>query len=264
MIRKGIAPKGPSDFAVPVMAVRSPSGTLQAVVFGYSAHTSMLSGYQWSADYAGFTQRILENTHPNAQAMFFQGCGADQSAVPRGTREQCQKAGENLAAAVAKVLAAPMRRLTPRLNTAFQFIALDFSEQPTRTQLETTARGTNYQARWARRLLSELKAGHSLAKSYPEYPVEVWKLGQDQLWIALGGEVVVDYALRFKRRNGEKTWVAGYANDVMAYIPSRRVWEEGGYQAGAFEVYGLPAVRWTPHIEERIAATVEKLRNAVE
>jgi len=45
----------------------------------------------------------------------------------------------------------------------------------------------------------------------------------------------------------------------MAYIPSRRLWEEGGYQAGAFEVYGLPANRWGSDIEERIASAVNRL-----
>ena len=86
-----------------------------------------------------------------------------------------------------------------------------------------------------------------------------WILGEDQLWIALGGEVVVDYALLFKRKYGPTTWVAGYTNDVMAYIPSHRVWQEGGYEAGAFSVYGLPANRWTPEIEKRIAASVDRL-----
>ena len=27
-------------------------------------------------------------------------------------------------------------------------------------------------------------------------------------------------------------WVAGYSNDVMAYIPSLRVLREGGYEGG--------------------------------
>jgi len=65
--------------------------------------------------------------------------------------------------------------------------------------------------------------------------------------------------LLFKARYGPGTWVAGYSNDVMAYIPSRRIWEEGGYQAGAFDVYGLPATRWASDIEERIAAAVARL-----
>lgn len=74
----------------------------------------------------------------------------------------------------------------------------------------------------------------------------------------------MDYALRFKREFGAGTWVTGYANDVMAYIPSRRLWEEGGYQAGAFEVYGLPATRWCPDIEDRIAGAVARLVKKVQ
>lgn len=54
--------------------------------------------------------------------------------------------------------------------------------------------------------------------------------GGDHLFLhALGGEVVVDYSLWYKKDYGCNTGVTGYANDVMAYIPSRRVWEEGGY-----------------------------------
>ena len=54
--------------------------------------------------------------------------------------------------------------------------------------------------------------------------VEVWKIGSDLLFITLGGEVVIDYALRLKEEFGaQRTWVAGYTNDVMAYVPSRRV-----------------------------------------
>jgi hypothetical protein len=136
---------------------------------------------------------------------------------------------------------------------------LDFGEQPTKAELETAAKGNDYRARWAKRLLSELAGGRTFARGYPEYPVQVWKLGTDQLWIALGGEVCVDYALRFKKEFGARTWVTGYANDVMAYIPSRRLREEGGYQAGAFDVYGLPANRWCADIEERISGAVTRL-----
>ena len=260
MMQRGESPRGPSDHAVPVLAVRSLEGRLRAVVFGYAAHTSALvQNYRWSADYAGVTQRALETQHPEALAMFFQGCGSDQSAAPRGTTELCQKLGENLAAAVETVLERPMRPVSPRIRTAFEFIALDFGEQPSKADLETAAQRSDYRARWAKRLLSESAAGRTFERSYPEYPVQVWKLGTDQLWIALGGEVCVDYALRFKKEFGSGTWVTGYANDVMAYIPSRRLWEEGGYQAGAFDVYGLPANRWCPDIEERIAGAVARL-----
>lgn len=260
ILKRGESPKGPSDFAVPVLAARSPDGKLRTIVFGYAAHTSCLTQNQlWSADYCGVTMRAMEEKFPGAMAMFWQGCGSDQSAAPRGTVALCRQRGEDLAVAVEAVLDKPMRPLAPKLRTAFEFVSLDFGEQPTAEELEKAGKGNDYRARWARRLAGELGAGQKFAKGYPEYPAQVWNLGADQLWIALGGEVCVDYALRFKREYGARVWVNGYANDVMAYIPSRRLWEEGGYQAGAFDVYGLPANRWCADIEDRIAGTVKRL-----
>ena len=68
-------------------------------------------------------------------------------------------------------------------------------------------------------MLKQLDDGKPLERTYP-YPLQVWKLGQKQLWISMGGEVVVDYSLGFKKQFGDDVWVAGYCNDVMAYIPS--------------------------------------------
>jgi neutral ceramidase len=75
---------------------------------------------------------------------------------------------------------------------------------------------------------------------------------------------VVDYSLRLKSELGRKTtWVSSYSNDVMAYIPSRRVRLEGGYEGGdARYPYGLPAP-WDPGIEEQIVAEAHKLAGKV-
>jgi hypothetical protein len=72
--------------------------------------------------------------------------------------------------------------------------------------------------------------------------------------------VVVDYSLRLKKELGaERTWVAAYTNDVMAYIPSLRVLNEGGYEGGgAMVYYGLPTV-WGPEVEETIVKGVHEL-----
>ena len=118
---------------------------------------------------------------------------------------------------------------------------------------------TGMRARQARQLLATLDRDGAIADRYP-YPVQVWQFGSDLTLIALGGEVVVDYALRFKREYGwNDTWVAGYSNDVMGYIPSARVLQEGGYEGGGAMVnYGRPGPL-APGIEETIAAKVDEL-----
>jgi neutral ceramidase len=267
------ARKGPVDHAVPMLAVSAGDGALKAIVFGYACHNTTLSFNQWCGDYAGFAQMALERNHPGAVAMFFMGCGADQNPLPRREVFLAQRYGEMLAAAVEDVLLQSPARLAPSLRTAHELVSLDFGDALSVSELESLAllppgKQPSTQSRWAARLLAEAKAGKPFPRSYP-YPVQVWQLGGKQLWVALGGEVVVDYALRFKREFGADTWVAGYVNDVMAYIPSARVLAEdkpprapgrSGYEGNtSMYVYGQPAHRWADDVEDRIAGSVQKL-----
>jgi hypothetical protein len=83
--------------------------------------------------------------------------------------------------------------------------------------------------------------------------------------VALGGEVVVDYGLRLKRelRGGRAVWVTGYANDVMAYVASKRVLAEGGYEADSSMIYYGQPTKWAPEVEEEIVGKVHELVNEV-
>jgi hypothetical protein len=128
---------------------------------------------------------------------------------------------------------------------------------PPTAQLEKMAsEPASYSQRWASRMLSELKSSIAQTHEYP-YPIQAFRLGGDQLWVTLGGEVVVDYALRLKAELGDQTWISAYTNDVMAYIPSKRVLLEGGYEGkSSMMVYGLPTERWSPDVEERVVKGV--------
>jgi len=252
--------KGPIDHAVPVLAVRSVDGSLKAVVFGYACHNTTLSVYQWCGDYAGFAQMAIEESHPGAVAMFYMGCGADQNPLPRRNVYQCRRYGQMLASAVEEVLLKPMQTLEPTLQTEFEFVELNLGDPLTRERLEEVAtEKASYRHRWAARLLKQMDDGRPFVRSY-RYPLQAWKLGKQQLWLSMGGEVVVDYVLGFKKQFGPQTWVAGYANDVMAYIPSLRVLEEGGYEGNtSMVVYGMPAERWATDIEDLIDAGMNRL-----
>jgi hypothetical protein len=63
-----------------------------------------------------------------------------------------------------------------------------------------------------------------------------------------------------KAKYGPRTWVNGYTSDLMAYIPSERVWKEGGYEAGAFEASGgMPGSGWDAGIEQRVLEGVARV-----
>jgi hypothetical protein len=251
--------KGPVDHDVLVLAIKTAGGEPLAIVFGYACHATTLDGYQWSGDYPGEAQIELETRHPTATALFVAGCGADQNPLPRRKVELSQIYGQQLAAAVDDVLRGPLKRIDGALQTSYREIDLPFAGLPSRQQLgETLQSADKYEAKRAKLLLEQIDAGKPLSKTYP-YPIQTWKFDDALRLVWLGGEVVVDFSLRLKRElGGPKTWIAGYSNDVMAYIPSRRVLGEGGYEGGgAMVYYGLPSP-WSDEVEKVIVDEVKR------
>lgn len=262
---------GPVDQDVPVLSVRGKHGRLRAILFGYACHNTTLGQYQVSGDYAGYAQEALEKVYPDAIALFLMGCGGDQNPLPRyqGNNpemthysvELARSYGQILAAAVDLVLQGEMQPVSGPLKTAFDTVDVPLQKAPTREELQSTLQQADhaFERRGIEYLLAVLDREGKLPTSYP-YPVQVWQFGRSLKLIGLTGEPVVDYSLRFKRQYGwEKTWVAGYNNELLAYVPSLRVLKEGSYEGteGMTE-YGLPAP-FGEAIEELIAEKVAEL-----
>lgn len=250
---------GPIDHELPVLAVYGDNGKLRAVVGGYACHATVLDTYVISGDWPGAAQNELERRHPGTIAMFVAGCGGDQNPLPRRSIDLMNKYGGEFADGVDAAFKKSLKPLAPTLKTAYHEIDLPFGKLPTRAELELTAKEPKPRGKWANYLLDQWDREGGLAATYP-YPIQAWRLGNDLTWILLGGEVVVDYSLRIKTELGmKKTWVSSYSNDVMAYIPSRRVLGEGGYEGGeARYPYGLPAA-WDSSAEQMIMDEVHKL-----
>ena len=257
--------KGPFDHDVPVLAIRDANFKLKTVVFGYACHSTVLSFTKWSGDYPGFAQAALEKTNPGVTAMFWAGCGADQNPLPRRTVELAQTYGHRLATAVDSVLQGRMQKVVGSLQTQYREIQGRTAAPNTPKELESIRRdGNQYEKPYAQYLLNQLDNNNALPQTYA-YPIQTWHLGNNVQWIFLGGEVVVDYAIKIKQgaqptspyRN-PAIWVAAYSNDVMAYIPSLRVLREGGYEGGGSNTYyGFPAL-WHEEFESQVLTEVRQ------
>jgi len=251
--------RGPVDHDVPVLFVRNAEGRISAVACGYACHATTLSGYQISADWPGYAQIELEKKYPGAIALTWIGCGGDQNPVPRRKVEYAQDYGRQLAQTVERVQSDKAQPIEGRLVCSYAEIDLSFARIPTRDELRKTLDSKNrFEVARAKTLLQRLEGDGKLNPTYP-YPVQVWKLGDGPTFVLLGGEVVVDYSLRLKQDLGAaSTWVAGYSNDVPAYIPSRRVLLEGGYEGGGAMLYfGRPSP-WAEGIEQKILREVHR------
>lgn len=247
--------KGPNDYAVPVIKVLDAKGRVKAIAFAYACHPTTLDGYEWSGDYVSYAQMELEKAYPGATALFFQGAGADQNPLPRRSVALARQYGRELSAAVQRVMEEEMQPLEAKITTAYEEINLLLAEGPSDEKLDEMAQSpVVYYQRWARRMLAKKEKGEPFAKS-SSYPIQVWRLG-DQSIVALGGELLVEYAIKIKQLYGERTFVFGYSNFVMGYIPSATVLQEGGYEGETSQmVYGQPAP-WHSSLETTILSGV--------
>jgi hypothetical protein len=273
--RIGKNPEGLTDSDVPILWVESQDARTLGVVFSYACHCTTLGDqYLYTADYAGLAAaRVEAMLGPGAMAFYVAGCGGDVNPNPRGTFELAESHAQELAQAVIgssrdeyghpRPVGGPLRMQSRHLELAL-------GPRPSREFLDSGLGHPNlYRRRYSEELLAEMQ-GWAL-RSIVHLPVQVWDFGHDLTIVALGGEPCVGYALRIKRELGlEKTWVAGYANEVPCYIPTEEVLAQGGYEPGwdlefgrmfadgSMLYYGWPAP-FAPGIEDRIVDTVHEL-----
>lgn len=247
----------PVDHDVPVLRIAAPDGTTRAVLFNYACHCTTLTGENLlvNGDYAGFAMLELEQAFPGATALFVQGCAGDQGPDPRGTVEHARQHGHELAGAVQSVLARPMKPVNGALRTAFVETRLAFEPAPLETFRQEMTGDNPYRRRRARMMLEAFNQGHPVVDI--PYPVQALRVGRDFAILFLGGEVVVDYALRAKREHPSTDLiVAGCSSEVQCYIPTPRVLDEGGYEpADSMIYYGQPGP-FTKAVEARVFAAI--------
>lgn len=249
----GVNPSGPVDHSVPVVRVTAPNGKVRALLFGYACHNTTLTGefYQLSGDYAGAAQAEVEKGLPGATALFFELCGGDQNPNPRSKLELAAEHGKALATQVVALSMAKLAPVTGQSKAVYQLVDLPLAPH-TREQFEKEATDTNvFKARRAKLMLEAYADKREPRKV--SLPVQVVRFDKGFTLIALGGEVVVEYALWAKKTwPAEPLMVAGYSNDVPCYIPNARILREGGYEAvDSMIYYGQPGP-FTPEVQERL------------
>lgn len=258
-VTNGYNPAGPSDFEVPVLQISAPDGTIRAILGGYACHTTSLGIYQFSGDWAGFAQLELEQKFPGAQAMFMMLCGADQNPLPRSGIERSELFGAQMTTAVVRALSEPLQPLRGPLQVSYESISLKL--QPHTRDVFEACLNDSASDKWKKNHAKLMLQHYDEGKPIQEigYPVQAISFGDDCVLLALSGEVVIDYCLRAKRELGIKNLiVAGYSNGIAAYIPSKRVLLEGGYEAGESRYYfGLPTP-FADDVEERIFSAIDR------
>lgn len=252
---------GPTDRALPVLCVKSADGKkLIATHTSYACHCTTLGDNEIHGDWAGLAHEEMELRFPGSVCLISIGCGADQNPYPRKENRFAMNHGVSIAKEIVRLINGPMLPLNGPLNCVHREVMLPFDTLPTLEEWQAKAADSNrWTAYHAKEHLAMLERGEKIPLTLP-YDIQVWNYGADLLTINLPGEVVVDYSLRFKSEfDPARTWVNSYTNDVPCYIPSQRVWEEGGYEGGGAMIYYGRPTRFASGIENIIAATVKQL-----
>lgn len=263
-------PEGIVDPEVTIVRATSEDGQPIGTAFTYACHCTTLGGdiYQYHGDWSGVACDELEKT-TGAPALFVTGCGGDLNPSPRGKFEYAEQHGKAMAKVV---LEAPEGDpLTGPIRTKLKSIDLPLEKLPGwdyLKELQEDKTGNVFRQRHSKEMMRQYRA--DILPAAVPFPIQVWHFG-DQVLVALGGETCVEYALRLKKEIGPgKTWVVGYANGVMCYIPSEKVLTESGYEAGwdptpgkkiasgSMMYYGWP-VPFASGIENRIVVAVHAL-----
>jgi putative membrane-bound dehydrogenase-like protein len=261
----GVYRDGPVDHSLPILKVVGIDGTLHGVVFNYACHCTTLgpSFNRVCGDWAGYAQEALEEQRPGVVAMSLIGCGADANPEPRGGAEVARIHGHSIAAEVNRLLAAPLREITATPDAAFGYAGLAI-DRPTTLELGQRLTGADVHAqRHAKEMLAVHERMGRLPESYP-CPIHVWRFGDALTMVYLGGEVVVDYALRLKKELSGAVWITAYADDVFGYVASERMREEGGYEVDFSMIYYNQPGRWSSGTEETLIRRVHELARAAQ
>jgi hypothetical protein len=227
-------PFGRRDDAVTAIQFNdAKDNTLRAVLFSYTCHPTTLGGYLFSGDYPGAARRALEHK-TGAIAGFLPGCFGDVRPNCTVTGNGRFRAGnptdiEDFGAALANAVMDASKStfpLTPQLDGVCDEVELPLQAE-----------------------------GDSRA-----LPLQRLDLAKDFSIMAMGGEVCVDYGHFIKGlSNTRRLLPLGYSNDVIAYIPTVQILEEGGYEAeSSCPLFGLPSP-FQPAIENLLKDAVKKM-----
>ncbi len=250
------------DHALPLLAAHDEEGKVVAMLVNYACHCTTLGAVNYvCGDWAGYAAEGMEKDQAGAVGLVMIGCGADANPRDRGNGQLAitKEHGAEIATEVRRLLSKKMTPLNGVPEAKFQFVDLPLEAAPSRAEIEKTA--SNSEARsqkrqLAQRFLKQLDAGEPLASSV-SLPVQTRRFGDDWGMVFLGGEVVVDYALRLKQIYGpERMWISAYCNDVPCYIPSVRILNEGGYEADFAMVFYAKPARFRAEVESKILNTI--------
>ena len=240
-----VAPAGPIDPDVGVLAVRTGTGTaskIVGIVVNFACHSTVVGGDQFSPDYASYLRKHLQ-AHYGAETpvVFLLGPCGDVTQVDNLSR--AREFGVEHANMMGMKLAGETVRTIDRMAwlaeapTAAAVVTTPIAIRPEPdAERERPAYGLGSDNSRDRKIdavyAEERKKVAEERRATPRLPCEVQGIRIGPLGIATNGaEYFCEYGLRIKKASRHKmTWVVSLANEWIGYVPTAQAFVGGGYE----------------------------------
>jgi hypothetical protein len=279
----GIVEKGPTDTRVDVMRVDARDGQPLAVVFRHATHPVVLGADNVliTADWCGYAMRTLSRwLTAQPICLFAQGCGGDINPIQRETFEVAERLGRIVAAATAQAWHQIETNEDVTLKTALRVVPLPLQDPPSiveaEKQLDDYRRRAEDAPRtqtnagmirtyrdlvgWAEKILEFAREGAEPRTQ--DFVIQTMTVNNVAI-VGLSGESFIELAFDIERRSPfDRTFVLGYTNGCIGYLPTARAYEEGGYEVvDAVRYYGDLMIR--PQSAQRVCDGVVEMMNVL-
>lgn len=230
------------------------------VMVNFGTHPDSVGGEYISADYMGYVCDIIEDAVPNTKCMFLLGCQGDVNhvnvaptkgeaaiskidfdGVPR-SNEHAQHMGRIIAGAVLSVYSITEEIKTDKISCVFGKVELPSHQENDRIEEVTKTYEYYISGRASELPFKEMELTTAVAEAEriirlqngPEsfdFYLSAIKIG-DLVFAGIGGEAFTEIGVRICEASpfGE-TILCCLTNSAGGYIPTRKAYEEGGYEA---------------------------------
>lgn len=220
---------------------------MHGIIYTYACHPTALGpdNYLISADYPGVVRKYLEKSNPGATALFLQGCGADiKPAVTARDGsfisvnfDELEIAGKSLADTIQAMIDGEdsWREIDFNISSDQDEVKL-FTQIWDRDKWEHIINDpaeAPYRIESAKMVLKDYD--EISEKNFLPYTISLLRLDEKTAIISLESEVVSYYGKSIKKiLEGQDILTLGYSNSMRCYIPTRKILEQGGYEAVSF------------------------------
>ncbi len=206
------------DEDLSVVYLETLAGNPHSVLLNFTGHPviSMLLP-EISADFPGATSTMVEEHLPGAVCLFTNGAAGDINTFKVSTNhEDVEDVGRRVGEA-AQTEIARLKRATPVDCPQLRVQSESKVLLPRRIDLAQHATDGSHFVR----LKQKFAEGPILAE------VQAMQVGPVR-WVSFPGEAFVETGLSLKRQGA--SFVVGYANGWVGYLPTRGAYEDGGYE----------------------------------